>query len=114
VKRYLANNNIPVMEHSPYPPDLAPCDLFLFPKIKSALKGTRSESVDAVKAKTTQLLKSITQDDLQHCFQDYIEGDNISIVSFFFNKRLEHESGFFIARPCISSGTELTTIRLVA
>ncbi|PNF30316.1 hypothetical protein B7P43_G15022 [Cryptotermes secundus] len=94
VKRYLAKNNIPVMEHPPYSPDLAPCDFFLFPKIKSALKGTRFESVDAVKAKATQLLKSITQDDLQHCFQqwkirmercrdrggDYIEGDNISTV----------------------------------
>ena len=68
--------------------------LFLFPKIMSALKGTRFESVDAVKAKATQLLNSLTQDDLQHCFQqwkfrmercrdrggDYIEGDNISIV----------------------------------
>jgi len=91
VKRYLAKNNIPVMEHPPYSPDLAPCDFFLFPKIKSALKGTRFESVDTVKAKAMQLLNSITQDDLQHCFQqwkirmeqcrdrggDYIEGDNI-------------------------------------
>ena len=69
--------------------------------------------MDAVKAKATQLLNSLTQDDLQHCFQqwkirrercrdrggDYIEGDNISIVWFFFNKGLEHESGFFIATP---------------
>ena len=67
--------------------------LFLFQKIKYALKGTRFESVDAVKAKATQLLNSTTQDDLQHCFQQwkirmercrdrggyYIEGDNISI-----------------------------------
>jgi len=68
--------------------------LFLFPKIKSALKGTRFESVHAVKEKATQLLNSLTQYDLQHCFQkwkirmercrdrggDYIEGDNISII----------------------------------
>jgi len=94
VKRYLAKNNIPVTEHPPYSPDLAPCDFFLFPKIKSALKGTRVESEDAVKAKATQLLNGLTQDDLQHYFQqwkirlercrdwggDYIEGDNISIV----------------------------------
>jgi len=33
---------------------------------------------------------------------DYIEGDNISIVWFFFNKGLEHESGFFIATPRIT------------
>jgi len=104
------------MEHPPYSPDLAPCDFFLFPKIKSALKGTRFESVEAVRAKATQLLNSLTQDDLQHCFQqwkirmercrdwggDYIEGDNISIVWFFFNKGLEHESGFFIATPRIA------------
>ena len=69
VKRYLAKNNIPVMEHPPYFPDLAPCDFFLVPKIKSALKETRFESVDAVKAKATQFLNSLTQDDLQHGFQ---------------------------------------------
>ena len=68
--------------------------LFLFRKIKSAIKGTRFESVGAVKANATQLLNSLSQDDLQHCFQqwkirmercrdrggDYIEGDNISMV----------------------------------
>jgi len=94
VKRYLAKINNPVMEHPPYSPDLAPCDIFLFPKIKSALKGTRFESVDAMKEKATQILNSLTQDDLQRCFQqwkirmercrdrgeDYIEVDNISIV----------------------------------
>jgi len=69
VKRYLVKNNIPVMEHPLYSPDLAPCDFLLFPKIKSALKGIRFEFVDAVKAKATQLLNSLTQDDLQHCFQ---------------------------------------------
>jgi len=103
------------MEHPPYSPDLAPCDFFLFAKIKSALKGTRFESVDAVKANATQLLNSLTQNYLQHCFQqwkirmercrdrggDYIEGDNISNVWFCFNKGLEHESGFFIATPRI-------------
>jgi len=36
-------------------------------KIKSALKGNRFGSVDAVKDKATQLLNSIIQDDLQHC-----------------------------------------------
>ena len=28
LKRYLAKNNIPVMEHPPYSTDLAPCDFF--------------------------------------------------------------------------------------
>jgi len=108
-------NNIPVTEHPPYSPDLASCDFFLFPKIKSALKGTRFESVDAVKTKATQLLNSRTQDDLQHFFQQWkirkercrdrggatLKGITFRLSDFFFNKVLEHESGFFIATPCI-------------
>jgi hypothetical protein len=67
---------------------------FLFPKIKSALKRTRLESVDAVKAKAKEELKKLSEKDLQHCFQqwkirmelcrgrggDHFGGDNISIV----------------------------------
>jgi len=67
---------------------------YVFPKIKSALKGTRFESVDAVNAKATELTNKLLEDDLQHCFQqwkirmgrfrdrggEYIDGDNISIV----------------------------------
>jgi len=70
---------------------------FLFSETKSALKGTRFESVDAVKAKATELMKKLSEDDLQHFFQqwkirmeqcrdqggEYIEVDNISIVYFF-------------------------------
>ena len=58
---------------SPYSPDLDPCDLFLllFPKIKSVLKGTRFESVDAVKAKATELTNKLSEDDLQHRFQQW-------------------------------------------
>ncbi|KAJ8954178.1 hypothetical protein NQ318_005773 [Aromia moschata] len=47
-KRYLAARGTPVLEHAPYSPALAPCDFFLFPKIKSALKGTRFESMEEV------------------------------------------------------------------
>jgi hypothetical protein len=67
---------------------------FLFPKIKSSLKGTRFESVDAEKAKATELMNKLSEDDLQHYLQqgkicmercrdrggEYTEGDNISIV----------------------------------
>jgi hypothetical protein len=52
VKQFLANHNINVLEHQPCSPDLAPCDFYLFPKIKSVLKGTHFLSVEDVKAKT--------------------------------------------------------------
>jgi histone-lysine N-methyltransferase SETMAR len=52
VKQFLADKCIPVLEQSPpppYSPDLAPCDFYLFHKLKSALKGTHFQSVDEVK-----------------------------------------------------------------
>ncbi|VVC45839.1 Transposase, type 1 [Cinara cedri] len=93
VKQYLAGKRTPVLEHAPYSPDLAPCDFFLFPKIKSALKGTRFESMEAVKQKTAELLKALTEEDFQHCFDqwkkrmerrvarggEYIEGEYLNV-----------------------------------
>ncbi|GFV71560.1 putative mariner transposase [Trichonephila clavipes] len=90
VKRFLAKHSIPVLEHPPYSPDLEPCDFYLFSKVKSALKGTRFESVEAVKKKAARVLKEMTNDVFQHCFQQlkirmehcrnregvYIEGEN--------------------------------------
>ena len=39
-----------VIPHPPYSPDLAPCDFFLFPKLKEHLKGTKFNSDEEVKA----------------------------------------------------------------
>jgi len=101
-KTFLTKHKITVLEQPPYSPELAPCDLFfLFTEIKSALRGTRFESVDAVKAKATELMNKLPEDDLQHCFQqwkirmercrdrggEHIEGDNISIM-YFINKNV--------------------------
>lgn len=83
-------NVIPVLDHPPYLPDLAPCGFYLFHKVKSALKGTRFQSVEAVKEKAARVMKKLTEKDFQHCFKQwkirmercrdsggvYIEGDN--------------------------------------
>ena len=55
---------IPVLEHPPYSSDVAPCDFFLFPKIKSELKGIIFESIDALKIKATQLMYDLSEKDL--------------------------------------------------
>ena len=39
IREFLAKKSIPVLPHPPYSPDLAPCDFYLFPKLKSNLKG---------------------------------------------------------------------------
>jgi len=38
---FLAKYNIAVLDQPPYSPDLAPCDFFLFSKLKEVIKGTR-------------------------------------------------------------------------
>jgi hypothetical protein len=41
VKDFLAKNSVTTLEHPPYSLDLPPVDFYLFPRLKSALKGWR-------------------------------------------------------------------------
>jgi hypothetical protein len=45
VKQFLTKKSITEMENSPHSRDLAPNDVWLFPKIKSALKGQRFQDI---------------------------------------------------------------------
>jgi hypothetical protein len=46
----LAKHGIPELNHAPpYSPDLFPPDFFLFPEIKSTLKGRRIEDTEDIK-----------------------------------------------------------------
>jgi transposase len=42
---FVSNNNMVIVPHPPYSPDLTPCDIALFRKLKMQLKGRRFESV---------------------------------------------------------------------
>jgi len=82
-----------MMPQSPYSPDLAPCDFFLFLKIKRTLKGRRFASIDEIKSASLKKLKTISKTEFQSCFEewkkrwhkcvisngDYFEGDNIVV-----------------------------------
>src|SRR5580692_1661011 len=59
VRQFLVDKNITVLEQPPYSPDLAPCDFFLFPKLKGVIKGTRFPDVDAIKRAVTTELRRI-------------------------------------------------------
>jgi len=54
---------------SPYSPDLAPPDFYMFPPLKSALKGRNlCDATDVIK-NATEELKRILQNDFQGCSQ---------------------------------------------
>ena len=52
---------IPVVRQAPYSPDMTPCDFWLFPHLKTQLKGTRFESRDDVIRKTTAKQRGIPE-----------------------------------------------------
>ena len=46
-----------VLNHPPYSPDLAPCDFFLFPKLKKMMKGIKFATETEVKRSLQANLK---------------------------------------------------------
>jgi len=48
VAQCLTSKRIAMMPQSPYSPYITPCDLRLFQKVKSAVKGQRFESIEDI------------------------------------------------------------------
>jgi len=69
VWEFLTQNNITTLPHPPYCPDLAPCDLFLFPKLKTHLRGHHFGTVENVQAAATRAL-NISSEDFLHCCEE--------------------------------------------
>jgi len=57
----LAQTSITELEHPPCSPGLAPNDFWLFPKIKSALKGRRFQYIEDTQIDVTTALKAVPQ-----------------------------------------------------
>lgn len=71
--QYLTGENIELMGHPPYSPDLAPNDFFLFPTIEDKLRGQRfSSPEEAVEAFKNHVLE-LSSSDWQKCFDKWFE-----------------------------------------
>ena len=53
MQRFLAKYQITQVIQSPYSPDLVPCDFWLFPRLKSHLKGKRFQTIDEIQENMT-------------------------------------------------------------
>ena len=56
VTDYLTRMGINTVRHPLYSPDLAPCDFFLFPK----LRGCRYETIEEMKEAVTKIIDTLT------------------------------------------------------
>jgi len=96
VKGFLAKNNVTTLEHTPYSSYLAPADFYLFPPLKSALKGRHCDATDIIKD-GREGLKRLSQNSFQECFQNldscwqkcivaqenYFEGNVVKMIVIF-------------------------------
>ena len=84
VTDYLTKMGINTVPQPPYSPDLAPCDFWLFLK----LRGCRSETIEEMKEAVMKVIDMLTQEDFDGACQklleryksiagggDYFEGD---------------------------------------
>ena len=55
---------IKTVPHRPYSPNLAPCDFWLFPK----LRGCRYETIEEMKEAVTKVIDTLTQEDFHGAF----------------------------------------------
>ena len=63
---------IKTVAQPPYSPDLAPCDFWLFPK----LRGCRYERFKKIKEAVTKIIDTLTQEDFNGAFQKLLERYN--------------------------------------
>jgi hypothetical protein len=52
-------------------PDLAPCDFFLFPKMKLKLKGRLFDTIEETQTELQRVLDTVIEKDFQEVFQKY-------------------------------------------
>ena len=62
-------NSVP---HPPYSRDLAPCDIWLFPK----LRGCRYQTIEEMKEVVTKVIDTLPQQDFHGAFQELLERYN--------------------------------------
>ena len=63
--------------HPPCGPDLAPCDFWLFLK----LRGCRYETIEEMKEAVTKVIDTLTQEDFHKAFQKVLERLNKCIAA---------------------------------
>ena len=76
VTHYLTKMGIETVPQAPYNPDLAPCDFWLFPK----LRGCRYETIEEMKEAVTKVIDTLTQEDFHGALQKFLERYNKCIA----------------------------------
>ena len=72
---------IKTVPHLPYSPDLAPCNFWLFSKVKENLRGSHFETIEEMKESVTRVVNTFKLEDFQGAFQKLGERYNKCIAA---------------------------------
>ncbi len=107
----IGESDIDMVPHPPYSPDLAPCDFFLFPRLKAELRGRQFRRIVDLQQEVQVLLKRLPAEDFQNCMNslpirwmkcvkvdsNYFKGSHLAVdpegdFGLFFGEMSEEES----------------------
>jgi len=71
VQQFLAKQGTAQLQQPSYSPELAPCDFFLFPRLKKVLKGHRFGATEDIKRNSANTLLDIPKEEFAKCFQKW-------------------------------------------
>ena len=77
VTDYLTKMGIKTVPHPPYSSDVAPCDFWLFPK----LRDCRYETIEKMKEAVTKVIDTLTQEDFHEASHKLLERYNKCIAA---------------------------------
>ena len=72
-KFFLQKKNLQLLPHPPYSPDLAPCDFFLFPKLKEQLRGRTFQTEKGLDRAIAKILKDLSENGFLEVFRKWLD-----------------------------------------
>ena len=115
---------IKTVPHPPYSPYLAPCDFWLFPKLKEKLRGCSYETIEEMKEAVTKVIDTLTQEDFLGAFQkllerykyiatgeDNFEGDLSFMCVLSIKLPIRKKSGNLFNEPCTKKKSKNITTK---
>ena len=73
---FIAQTKVKTLSHPPYSPDLAPCDFFLFPKLKDLLKGKTYSSDEELTEALESALATFNRSFISDMFEEWVKRCN--------------------------------------
>ena len=71
LRDHFAKNSTHIVPQPLYSPDLAPCDLWLLPKLKRPLRGHSFGTIEEIEAESKKALKAIPEIEFNKYFDDW-------------------------------------------